>query len=314
MREIRGAANPLCSIAEDARGANAAEDAAMRATLQAFAASAAGGTLSVHLPQRLGEPEARGEGHFHLAPELFLQASGWTEFRFPVGKLRLRAGEAMVIPPQLRHAERVGPDGRSAAQAFRNLVVFADGPMLRCHVALERKPGRPVVAHLQALQHAQAPKVHDWLWDASRLGAGGDVWAQVQARSLVAAAVTGVLRALDEGGEAGAQEPPLVARVRVLIHNQLGDADLSVKRLAEQSGCSADHLSHVFHQASGETLVGCITRLRMARAASLLRETSLAGKEVAWACGFAAPSYFIRVFRQHHGMTPQAWRAGHAAS
>jgi AraC-like DNA-binding protein len=29
---------------------------------------------------------------------------------------------------------------------------------------------------------------------------------------------------------------------------------------------------------------------------------------VAWACGFAAPSYFIRTFREHHGMTPKAWR------
>ena len=54
---------------------------------------------------------------------------------------------------------------------------------------------------------------------------------------------------------------------------------------------------------------GCINRLRMERAARLLRETTLSGKEVAWACGFAAPSYFIRSFRAQFGMTPQAWRA-----
>jgi len=308
MREIRGAANPLHCVADPSLKGDAHAAAAMRAALQSFASAAAGGALTLHLPQRLGEPEARGDGHFHLAPELFLQESGWTEFRFGSRTCRVRAGEAIVIPPQLRHVERVGPDGRAAAQAFRNLVVFAEGPMLRCHVALEREAGKPAVAHLQAHRHAQAQKVHDWLCDASRLGVG-DAWAQLQARALVAAAVTGVLRAIDEGAESAGHEPTLVARVRVLIHNQLGDAMLSVKRLAEQSGCSADHLSHVFHQASGEHLVGCINRLRMERAARLLRETSLSGKEVAWACGFAAPSYFIRVFRQHHGMTPQAWRA-----
>jgi AraC-like DNA-binding protein len=48
----------------------------------------------------------------------------------------------------------------------------------------------------------------------------------------------------------------------------------------------------------------------MERATRLLRETTLAVKEVAWACGFAAPSYFIRSFRAHHGVTPKAWRDG----
>jgi AraC-like DNA-binding protein len=49
----------------------------------------------------------------------------------------------------------------------------------------------------------------------------------------------------------------------------------------------------------------------MERAAHLLGDGSLSGKEVAWACGYANPSYFIRSFRRHHGSTPQAWRLQH---
>jgi AraC-like DNA-binding protein len=30
--------------------------------------------------------------------------------------------------------------------------------------------------------------------------------------------------------------------------------------------------------------------------------------EVGWTCGFASPSYFIRVFKAHTGSTPKAWR------
>ena len=52
-----------------------------------------------------------------------------------------------------------------------------------------------------------------------------------------------------------------------------------------------------------------INRLRLTRAAHLLRDTGMAAKEVAWACGFATPSYFSRCFRQHHGVTPKTWRA-----
>ena len=71
-------------------------------------------------------------------------------------------------------------------------------------------------------------------------------------------------------------EPPLVARARVLIQNQLGDQALSVKRLAGQLGCTADYLSHVFSQTSGEHLAAYINRQRMERGAHLLREGGLA--------------------------------------
>ena len=281
--------------------------AALHTALSVFLAAAAQGTLSLHLPQCQGAPEPRGDGHFHLSPELFLQQHGWTEFRFPTGTCRLQAGEALLVPPQLRHAERVGGDG---PQGFRNLVVFADDAMLTCHLALERAPGQPGIAHLESRHNAHATRVHHWLSDATRAGAGptANAWATAQARALVAAALAGVLRALQDSDTRAASEPPLVARVRVLIHNQLGEHTLSVQGLADQSGCSADHLSHVFRQSSGEALVACINRLRMQRATQLLRDTQLSVKEVAWACGFAAPSYFIRVFRQHQGVTPQTWR------
>ncbi|NZD58692.1 helix-turn-helix transcriptional regulator [Sphaerotilus montanus] len=280
--------------------------------LRAALAAANAGTLVVHRPQRLSEPLPRGEGHFHLAPELFLQLAGWTEFRFPQGHCRVTPGQALLVPPQLRHDERVGPG--EAGEPFCNLVLYAEAPSLTCHLAHEPSPGRPGIRHLEACEHAQVGRIHDWLFDASRSpeappDASTPAWGEVQARALVAAALAGVLHLLQTDSQPG-REPTLVARLRVLIQNQLGDHTLSVRRLAEQSGCTADYLSHLFREVTGETLIGCINRLRMERAARLLRETTLAGKEVAWACGFAAPSYFIRTFRAHHGVTPRAWRAG----
>ncbi|HMY98225.1 MAG TPA: AraC family transcriptional regulator, partial [Burkholderiaceae bacterium] len=126
---------------------------------------------------------------------------------------------------------------------------------------------------------------------------------------LVTAAVAGVLRAIDEPAEAAALEPPLVARLRLLMRNQLGDPALSVGSLAEQLGCTPDYLSHLFHRSCGEHLVACINRLRLERATRLLTEGRLAGKEVAWACGYASQSYFIRSFRAQFGLTPKAWQA-----
>ena len=51
-----------------------------------------------------------------------------------------------------------------------------------------------------------------------------------------------------------------------------------------------------------------INRMRMARAARLLAESALAVKEVAWACGYANPSYFIHSFRAQYGQTPKGYR------
>jgi AraC-like DNA-binding protein len=315
--------NPAIAEARWANARQAAPERAMRMReqLAGFLARAGEGSLPVRVPGVPGNGVARGDGHFHLAAELFLQVAGWTEFRFPHTTLRLRAGEALVLPPRLLHAERIG--GGTAAAPFCNIVVYAEGPALTCHLAHEAEPGTPGIQHLEALRHAQAPRVHDWLIDASRLGRAGDVaadvasgidMAAVQARALVSAAVAGVLRALDEPNPQAPPEPPLVARARVLVNNQLGDPALSVRGLAEQAGCTADYLSHVFRQATGEPLAAFIVRQRMERAAHLLGRSALAGKEVAWACGFATQSYFVRSFRAHHGLTPQAWRAARAVA
>jgi AraC-like DNA-binding protein len=314
--------NPASAGAHGAHAHQAAPEQAarMREQLAGFLAHAVAGRLPVRVPGAPGNGVARGEGHFHLAAELFLQIAGWTEFRFPHTRLRLGAGEALVLPPRLLHAERVGGDGQ--ASPFCNLVVYAEGPALTCHLAHEAEPGQPGIQHLEAQRHAQAPRVHDWLIDAARLGRTNDTppgdlaheMGALQARALVSAAIAGVLLALDAPDPQTPPEPALVARTRVLVNNQLGNPALSVRGLAEQAGCTADYLSHVFRQATGEALAGHIVRQRMERAAHLLAQSALAGKEVAWACGFTTQSYFVRSFREHHGLTPQAWRAARSVA
>lgn len=294
---------------------------AMRAQLQGFLDRLARGTARLHLPGTTDTGVARGDGHFHLAAELFLQVAGWTHFRLPHGDLRLEAGEALLMPPRLLHAEVVGGTPQAP---FRNLVVYAHGQAVSCHVADEADPGRADILHLEARRHAQAARIGDWLADAARFGrpetrpGRGDgspaaappapPWAEAQARALVAAAIAGVLRVLDDAPDGSDAEPPMITRLCLLVRNQLGDHELSVRRLAAQLGCSADYLSHRFSQSTGQHLVAYINRERMDRAARLLAETDMAGKEIAWACGFTTPSYFIRSFRAQFGTTPRAWR------
>lgn len=270
-------------------------------------------TSPLHLPAA-GRLSRGGAGHFHLAAELFLQLDGSTEFTFPDGSLQLVPGACLLVPPRLQHAEQVRDGARH--QPFRNLVIYADGAALRVHLAHEAQPGRPGIRYLETLSGGGAARVHGWLADAARLagqlapgdGRGNTRWAEQQARGLVVAAVSGVLRGLARHADAGSAEPVLVAEARVLVQNQLGDRTLSVGSLAQQLGRTADYLSQLFRASSGESLGTHITRLRMERAEQLLRDSRMAGKEIAWACGYGSQSYFIRSFRAHAGMTPKEWR------
>lgn len=262
---------------------------------------------------------SQGAGHFHLAAELFIQLGGWTQFEFPHTRLRLSVGDAILIPPRLLHDERVGPS--ADGEPFSNLVMYAEGGGIRCHLACETEPGLPGMDHLELQYHPKAQRVHDWLIDASLLNAGNTAasaappLANRQARGLLTAAVAGVLETLDAAApDAGTSvEPPLVSRVRVFVQNQLGDHQLSVRRLAEQARCTPDYLSNVFSVATGEHLTAFINRQRIERAARLLRESTLTSKEIAWACGFATQTYFIRTFRTRMGVTPKTWRTAAGA-
>lgn len=285
----------------------AALAARLREQLAAYADGLGRGGWPLHRPASAGlAGVARGEGHFHLAPELFLQVAGQTRFVLPQGAVTVGPGEALLMPARMLHHEQVrAGDG---GEPFCNVVLYADGSVLTCHLAHEHAPGVPGIHHLESRQDAQAARALEWLSHAAEVPEAED-W---QVRALVIAAIAGARRVIDTAGQPAARaEPAAIARLRVLIQNQLGDQDLSVRRLAEQSGVSADYLSHRFRQSCGEHLVAYINRQRMERAARLLADSGMAIKEIAWACGYATPGYFIQSFRRHYGDTPGQWRSGH---
>lgn len=287
----------------------AAQAHALREQLGMAAQQAAQGRLALHVaPAQLALVDG-APGHFHLSTELFVQTAGYTDFQFPAGRLRLLPGQALLVPARVQHHEQVGAAGPAPEQAFGNLVLSAEAQRCSCHLAHEVAPGQPGIWHLEGGVLPQAGAWQAWLAEAAHLGAQGGDWAPLQAQALVCATLAGVRQWLDECQRQPAPPlPPLLARAQTLMNNQLGDAELSVQALAAQCGCTADHLSALFSRHTGTSLMGLLTRQRMARAARLLQDTTLPVKTVAWACGYRHPSHFIQTFRQHHGQTPQAWR------
>ena len=107
---------------------------------------------------------------------------------------------------------------------------------------------------------------------------------------------------LFRGGLAPWQE----RRAKEMISANNGIVTLAA--LSAECDLSATYFSKAFKATTGHTPHRWAQRLRIERAQGLLMSKA-ALSEIASACGFANQAHFTRVFRQHVGETPGAWRA-----
>lgn len=86
------------------------------------------------------------------------------------------------------------------------------------------------------------------------------------------------------------------------------DGDLSLTRLAEVACFSQFHFHRIFHSITGETLNNHVRRIRLERAASLLKASPDARiTDVALDAGFAGLAEFSRAFKLHFGLNASDW-------
>ena len=86
------------------------------------------------------------------------------------------------------------------------------------------------------------------------------------------------------------------------------DGDLSLTRLSQVSCFSPFHFHRIFQSVTGETLNSHVRRVRLERAALLMKTSP--GKritDVAMQAGFAGTAEFSRAFRSHFGKAPSSW-------
>jgi transcriptional regulator GlxA family with amidase domain len=83
----------------------------------------------------------------------------------------------------------------------------------------------------------------------------------------------------------------------------------SKDRLAQAAGVSVRQLERLFAQHLGTTPGEHYLNLRLDRARTLLRQTTLSVMGAAVATGFVSPSHFSRAYRARFGKSPKAERA-----
>lgn len=84
---------------------------------------------------------------------------------------------------------------------------------------------------------------------------------------------------------------------------------LALSDLADAAHVSVSELGRDFRSCLGTTPWRYLTEYRLDRAARLLRATGLPVATVAARTGFTSPSHFGKLFREHTGLSPRAYRA-----
>ncbi len=71
---------------------------------------------------------------------------------------------------------------------------------------------------------------------------------------------------------------------------------------------SPEYTSRLIKQATGQTFIQLLTRIRIENAERLLRDTAMPVADIAAVVGYESSEHFIRTFRKHTGETPSAYR------
>src|SRR3984885_4067349 len=86
------------------------------------------------------------------------------------------------------------------------------------------------------------------------------------------------------------------------------DRQVKLKELARVACLSEFHFHRIFGAVAGETLNNFTNRLRLEKAARLLRFSGQSLTDIALECGFSSSATFSRAFRFGYNTTPSQFR------
>lgn len=99
-------------------------------------------------------------------------------------------------------------------------------------------------------------------------------------------------------------------RVKIMvafIHEHFSD-DVNTQSIANSASVSESECLRCFHSVLGTTPIQYLQNYRLSIAGHLLASSDLQISDIAHRCGFSELSFFSRVFRKRHNLTPSMYR------
>jgi two-component system response regulator YesN len=106
---------------------------------------------------------------------------------------------------------------------------------------------------------------------------------------------------------------PWIAEVIEYVYNHYHQP-LPLEEMAERVSYSVNYFSERFHQETGQSFSGFLTRYRIQKASELLRNTDLSTEEIGARAGYPNANYFVKVFKKVTGRTITEFRNAEKSS
>lgn len=99
-----------------------------------------------------------------------------------------------------------------------------------------------------------------------------------------------------------------IQTLTAFMEKNMGNVDITVDDLMNATGMSRSSLNRKMHELFNLSPKDFLQEARIKHACSLLKQTDLSVKEIAYACGFSNPHYFATSFKTSCGLTPSVYR------
>lgn len=217
--------------------------------------------------------------HAHDWPLLSLFVIGAYANRTEIGEEFIFGPSAVFYEAGAAHSNIAGPEG------FEQIEIEFDPAWLRSRI-----PAGPVSR-----------------WIGGRDGAEAQALARVCSQGVTERCLLAALRRFLKTAPSGsrARGPDWLSDITQRLRD---DPAQRVAGLAHEAGLHPSWLGSAYRDAAGEGLMKTAARLRIERAARLLRETDLPLAVIAMDAGFCDQSHMIRTFRRILGRLPSAVR------
>ena len=221
--------------------------------------------------------------------EYVIEGSGWLTIEGK--KMRVCAGDTYILTPGTEESYCA-----DKADPFKKIWANIESAYL----------GAVLEAH--GLTHgAYHFDSHPYLAEILKRAKNGDSTAAVSFE--IAPIVLSLIATLSQKYEAPKEKTP-AQRAKAYI-DRLDNAPFSPQALAEELHVSLSTLTRAFRKAYGETPYEYYLSGKERAAKSLLQNTGLSAKEIAYRLGFADEHYFSNFFKKRTRLRPAEYKKGH---
>lgn len=247
--------------------------------------------------------------------QLFWTAEGCGELMLPEGgSVLLPAGSVFLRHPDEEHWNRT-----SGASRWRYYWFTADGPGAEAFFCAYGYPREALRAgecpvrlflELELMLKRRTPYAqrHALSVAAEILALAGRKSGEEDSSENSGSSAAGNVSECGGGGGGSKNGGSLVKAFIDLAHETFSDPASSVGTLSAGLGVHRTTLNRVFSREMAMSPGTYLHEIRIQRAFSLLQESSLPLKEIAFRCGFGNASYLCRLVRKVTGLPPSEYR------